>query len=359
MSLQNDLLLRVARGEKVERPPVWLMRQAGRFLTEYREVRAKAGSFKNMISHPEIAAEVTLQPVDLIGVDAAIIFSDILVLPEAIGLDYQMIEKKGPFFPETVRTMEDLDRLHPIQEESNLDYTIEAIKIVKQELNGRVPLIGFAGAPWTIFCYMTEGQGSKTFSVSRKLLYRDPEFSHRLMSMITDSTIVYLKQQIAAGADIVQVFDSWAGVLGRDIYEVYGIPYLQRICDAITEVPVILFSKGAFHSIDLLGQLDCQVIGLDWLIEPEAVHMMAPGKAFQGNMDPAALYADHDLIKAQTLHMLAQFPPGRHIANLGHGIYPDLPRDGVQLFVDTVQSYRYPDYDIEAGSLGEEAGTFQ
>jgi len=346
MTLKNDLLLRVARGEKVERPPVWLMRQAGRFLTEYKEVRAKAGSFKQMIAQPAYAAEVTVQPVDLIGVDAAIIFSDILVLPEAIGLDYEMIEKKGPFFPRTVRTLKDLDTLHPIEEHSNLEHTLEAIRMVKQELDGRVPLIGFAGAPWTIFCYMTEGQGSKTFSVARSLIYRDPEFSHRLMSMITESTIMYLKAQVAAGADIVQVFDSWAGVLGRDLYEVYAIPYLEKICNAITEVPVIVFSKGAFHSIDLLGQLDCQVIGLDWLVEPQAVPMLAPGKAFQGNMDPAALYADLDLVEAQTLHMLNQFPPGRHIANLGHGIYPDLPREAVQCFVNTVKGYQYGDYDL-------------
>ncbi|MCL4106366.1 UNVERIFIED_CONTAM: hypothetical protein GTU68_003527 [Idotea baltica] len=329
------------------------MRQAGRFLTEYKVVRARAGSFKQMIAQPEFAAEVTLQPVDLIGVDAAIIFSDILVLPEAIGLDYQMIEKKGPFFPETVRTLKDLDRLHPIEENSNLEHTLDAIRMVKQDLDGRVPLIGFAGAPWTIFCYMTEGQGSKTFSIARSLIYSDPEFSHRLMSMITESTIMYLKAQVAAGADIVQVFDSWAGVLGRDLYEVYAIPYLERICDAITEVPVILFSKGAFHSIDLLGQLDCQVIGLDWLIEPEAVPMLAPGKAFQGNMDPAALYADLDLVEAQTIHMLNQFPPGRHIANLGHGIYPDLPREAVQCFVDTVKGYQYDHYDLDDDSMVE------
>lgn len=350
MTLKNDLLLRVARGEKVDRPPVWLMRQAGRFLTEYKAVRARAGSFKQMIAQPEYAAEVTLQPVDLIGVDAAIIFSDILVLPEAIGLDYQMIEKKGPYFPETVRTLKDLDRLHPIEENSNLEHTLDAIRMVKKELDGRVPLIGFAGAPWTIFCYMTEGQGSKTFSIARSLIYSDPEFSHRLMSMITESTIMYLKAQVAAGADIVQVFDSWAGVLGRDLYEVYAIPYLERICEAITEVPIILFSKGAFHSIDLLGQLDCEVIGLDWLIEPHVVPMLAPGKAFQGNLDPAALYADLDLVEAQTIHMLEQFPPGRHIANLGHGIYPDLPREAVQCFVDTVKGYQYADYDLDEDS---------
>lgn len=343
MRLENDLLLRVARGESVERPPVWLMRQAGRFLSEYRAVRAQAGSFKNMIAHPDIAAEVTIQPVELIGVDAAIIFSDILVVPEAIGLDYEMVEKVGPYFPETVRTIADLKRLHPIQENSNLDHTLEAIRITKRELNGRVPIIGFAGAPWTIFTYMTEGHGSKTFSISRKLLYSDPEFSHRLLDMITASTIQYLKGQIAAGADIVQVFDSWAGLLNRDLYEVYGVPYIEKICSAITEVPVIVFAKGAYHSLDLIGALECEVVGLDWLMEVEPAAQIIPDKALQGNADPALMYAEPDLIEEETIRMLQRFPRGRHIANLGHGIYPDLPREHVQRFVDTIKSFRYGD----------------
>lgn len=341
MTLQNDLLLRVANGEPVERPPVWLMRQAGRFLKEYREVRAQAGSFRAMIDQPELAAEVTLQPIDLIGVDAAIIFSDILVVPEAMGLIYDLKEKVGPVFPETVRTLSDLNRLHPAGENSNLEKTIEAIRIVKRELNGRVPLIGFAGAPWTIFAYMTEGSGSKTFSVSRRLLYSNPEFSHRLLDMITATTIDYLKAQIAAGADIVQIFDSWAGLLSRELYEVYAIPYLHKICVAIDEVPKIVFSKGAYHSLDLIGDLDCQVVGLDWTMEVENIAAYMPDKALQGNADPALLYADPDLIREQTLYMLQRFPAGRHIANLGHGIYPDLPRENVKCFVDTIQSFRY------------------
>lgn len=342
MTLQNDLLLRVARGESVERPPVWLMRQAGRFLHEYRAVRAQAGSFKAMIDQPEIAAEVTLQPVDLIGVDAAIIFSDILVVPQAMGLDYQMQEKVGPVFPETVRTLDGLKKLHPAGEHSNLEKTIEAIQIVKRELKGRVPVIGFAGAPWTIFAYMTEGSGSKTFSVARKLLYSNPEFSHRLLDMITATTIDYLKAQIAAGADIVQVFDSWAGLLNREMYETYAIPYLHKICVAIDEVPKIVFSKGAFHSLDLIGDLDCQVVGLDWTMEVEPVASYLADKALQGNADPALMYADPDFIREMTVYMLEKFPAGRHIANLGHGIYPDLPRENVQTFVDTIKAYRYP-----------------
>lgn len=341
MTFHNDLLLRVARGEPVPRPPVWLMRQAGRFLSEYREVRAKAGSFKALIADPELAAEVTIQPVELVGVDAAIIFSDILVIPEALGLPYEMVEKRGPFFPETVRTEEDLKKLHPVEAESNLDDTYAAIKIVKRELDGRVPLIGFAGAPWTIFCYMTEGSGSKTFSIAKKLLYTNPAFSDKLLSWITQATISYLKGQIAAGADIVQVFDSWAGILNAKMYNRFAIPYLREICREITEVPVIVFSKGAWFSLNQLAQLDCQVLGLDWATEARHIARIAPTKAFQGNMDPCMLYADRATIRKATVEMLRSFPAGRHIANLGHGIYPDLPRDNVKCFIDTVKNFAY------------------
>ena len=339
--MKNDLLLKVARGEAVERPPIWLMRQAGRFLTEYREVRAKAGSFKNMIANPEIAAEVTLQPVDLVGVDAAIIFSDILVIPEAMGLPYQMVEKKGPFFPETVRTEAALNKLHEVGVTSNLDDTFEALRIVKRELDGRVPLIGFAGAPWTIFCYMTEGQGSKTFSVPKSILYRDPSFAHRLLEMITTATIGYLKGQIAAGAEIVQVFDSWAGVLDRELYKEFAIPYIRRICEEIQEVPKIVFAKGAFFAMDEIAKLDCHVLGVDWTQDPGKVAAVANGKALQGNMDPCQLYAAPDQVREATLRMLQKFPEQRHIVNLGHGIYPDLPRESVIEMINTVKEFRY------------------
>lgn len=341
MELQNDLLLRVARGEAVERPPVWLMRQAGRFLSEYREVRAQAGSFRNMIASPELAAEVTVQPVDLIGVDAAIIFSDILVIPEAMGLPYEMVEKKGPMFPETVRTAEQLKKIHLPADESNLDHTLEAIRLVKKELNGRVPLIGFAGAPWTIFCYMTEGSGSKTFSVAKRLLYREPKFARELLQMITDSTIFYLKKQIEAGADIVQIFDSWAGVLDRPMFADFSAYYISQITAAITEVPVIVFAKGAFHSLDLIAGMDCEVVGLDWTIEVEPASFIVPNQALQGNLDPCHLYANPDEVRDATLDMLSEFPAHRHIANLGHGIYPDLPRESVQTFVNTVKEFWY------------------
>ena len=341
MILKNDLLLRVARGESVERPPVWLMRQAGRFLSEYRAVREKAGSFKAMIAQPEYAAEVSLQPVDLVGVDAAIIFSDILVIPEAIGLDYQMEKGEGPHFPETIRTMDGLKRLHAADLGGNLKNTFDAIGLLKRELAGRVPVIGFAGAPWTIFCYMTQGGGSKEFSVPRSLIYRDPAFAHALLDRITEATIAYLRGQVAAGADIVQIFDSWAGVLGRTQYATFAAPYIDRIVRAISEVPVIVFAKDAAHAIDLFAAMPCQVVGLDWTTDPRQAAAMLPGKALQGNLDPAQLYASPEDVTKATLEMIASFPQGRHIVNLGHGIYPDLPRESVIAMIDAVKAFRY------------------
>ena len=245
MNSQNDLLIRVARKLPAERTPVWLMRQAGRVLPEYRKVRETAGDFKTMVKTPELAAEVTVQPVDILGVDAAIIFSDILVIPEAMGLNYEMEEKRGPVFPKKIRSAADLKSLH-VASADELSYVLDAIRVTKKELNGRVPLIGFAGAPWTIFSYMIEGSGSKTFSAAKKVLYTQPDFAHKLLDMITRSTINYLQAQVRAGADIIQIFDSWAGILGPEQYNEFALPYIARICDAVTEVPKIVFAKGAF-----------------------------------------------------------------------------------------------------------------
>jgi uroporphyrinogen decarboxylase len=341
-ALKNDLLLRVARGEAVPRPPVWLMRQAGRFLTEYRAVRAQVNSFGEMIAHPELAAEVTLQPVDLIGVDAAIIFSDILVVPEALGLPYQMVSGEGPRFKQTIRSASDLATLHPVTGESNLDFTYEAIRLTLKTLDQRVPLIGFAGAPWTIFCYMVEGSGSKTFSQAKAMLYQAPELAHQLLQLITDATIHYLQQQIACGVHLVQVFDSWAGVLNQETYGTFALPYLQQICDTIQAVPKIIFAKGAFFSLEPLFQLDCEIIGLDWQTPLDHVLPHLGSKALQGNLDPCQLYASPEEVATATQAMLDRFPAQRHVANLGHGIYPDLPRESVQSFVDTVKRYTYP-----------------
>jgi len=340
MTLQNDLILKAANGEAVDRTPVWLMRQAGRILKEYRDVREKLSGFKELVETPERAAEVTIQPVDLLGVDAAIIFSDILVIPEAMGLEYQMIEKKGPWFEKTIATQKDVDALIIPNPYEKLAYTIDAIKITKKELNGRVPVIGFAGAPWTIFSYMIEGSGSKTFSKAKKMLYTDAVLSHNLLEKITQSTILYLKAQIAAGADMVQIFDSWAGILSPAQYREFSLKYISKICDAITEVPVTVFAKGAFFAREEMGKLNCNTIGLDWNMDiAESRKLIGANKTLQGNLDPCALYGTFAEIKKQTHQMLDQFKGTRHIANLGHGLYPDTNPDAVRCFIDAVKEY--------------------
>ena len=339
MKLKNDLLIRVAKGESTDRTPVWVMRQAGRILKEYREVRGRLSGFIELVKTPNLAAEVTIQPVDILGVDAAIIFSDILVIPEAMGLPYLMEEGKGPVFPNTIKTQKDLDALKNADEDS-LGYVIEAIKVTKKELDGRVPLIGFAGAPWTIFCYMVEGNGSKTFSIARKHLYNNPEFSHSLLDKITQSTINYLRSQIEAGANIVQVFDSWAGILPTPLYEEFSLKYISQIVDAITEVPVIVFAKGAYGARKQIGQTSCAVVGLDWNMHiRESRHIVGPDKTLQGNLDPAALYADFNTVKSETRRMIDEFGKSRHIANLGHGVYPDMDFKKVKCFIDEVKEY--------------------
>jgi uroporphyrinogen decarboxylase len=340
MALQNDLLLRAAKGEKTERTPVWLMRQAGRILPEYRAVRSKMGGFKELVKSPEFACEVTIQPVDILGVDAAIIFSDILVIPEAMGLDYQMVEAKGPWFEEVVKNQQDIDKLKIAQGE-DLNYVLDAIKLTKTNLNNRVPLIGFAGAPWTIFAYMVEGSGSKTFSKAKKFLYTQPQAAHALLEKITQSTINYLKAQVVAGADLIQLFDSWAGSLSPAQYKEFAMPYISKICDAINEVPVTVFAKGAFFALEDLGKINCQTVGLDWNMDAHfSRQLVGNNKTLQGNMDPCLLYADFKTIESETKKMLQAFGNTRHIANLGHGLYPDIEKDKVICFVNTVKEYR-------------------
>ena len=340
MQLKNDLLIRAAKGETVERTPVWLMRQAGRILPEYRAVRESVSGFIELAQTPDLAAEVTIQPVDLLGVDAAIIFSDILVIPEAMGLPYEMVEKRGPFFPETIKTAYDLKKLRIADGEEDLRYVIDAIRITKKALNGRVPLIGFAGAPWTIFAYMIEGSGSKTFSKARAMLYTEPKLSHKLLQMITDSTINYLKAQIEAGVNLIQVFDSWAGILPPDHYREFSLPYISQICDAIHEVPKTVFAKGAFFAREEMAHLNCETIGLDWNMGiAESRKMIGPDKTLQGNLDPAALYGSPKQVEKATIEMMDQFKGSRHIANLGHGVYPDIDPEMVKIFIQTVKNY--------------------
>ncbi len=339
MKLQNDLLLRAAKGERVERVPVWMMRQAGRILPEYRAVREKAGSFIKLATTPELAAEVTIQPVDILGTDAAIIFSDILVVPEAMGLPYEMVETKGPIFPKVIQNKKDIDTLRISNPEKELSYVLKAIDIVKKELNGRVPLLGFAGAPFTIFCYMVEGKGSKTFSIAKKMLYSEPDLAHSLLQKITDTTIAYLKAQALHGADLVQIFDSWAGILSPDQYRKFSLPYIAQICDAINEVPVTVFAKGAFFARKEMAKLNCDVVGLDWNMDITESRRMIPHKTLQGNLDPCVLYSSFKDIEKHTKKMIKNFGGQKYIANLGHGVYPDTDPDKVKCFIDTVKNY--------------------
>ena len=341
MNLKNDLILKAAKGLPTDRTPIWLMRQAGRILPEYRKVRETAGDFKTLVKTPELAAEVTVQPVDILHVDAAIVFSDILVVPEAMGLNYELEEKKVPVFPKQIASPGDLHELH-IAEADELNYVFEAIRLARRELNGRVPLIGFAGAPWTVFAYMIEGRGSKTFSQAKKMLYTQPEFSHRVLEMITGSTINYLQGQIKAGADIIQIFDSWAGMLSPELYQEFSLRYIRQICESIEGAPKIVFAKGAFFARQSMNELRCDVVGLDWNMEIAESRKLLPAKTLQGNLDPCALYGSYSDVKTRTKTMLKAFGSGKHIANLGHGLYPDTEVDKVKCFIDTVKEYRFP-----------------
>lgn len=338
MTLKNDILLKAARGEHTPRTPVWIMRQAGRVLPEYRAVRKQLSGFKQLVETPEKAAEVTILPVDIFDVDAAIIFSDILVVPQAMGLPYELIENKGPYFHSTVKSMYDIKKLK-VADPALMNYVYEAIVIAKKELDYRVPLIGFAGAPWTLFAYMIEGEGSKTFAKARKMLYTHPTEAHQLMNMITDTVIAHLKAQITAGADIIQIFDTWAGLLPHSHYLEFSLHYIAKICNAIHEAPIIVFAKGAGATLKEMNLLNCHVIGLDWNMEPQTARDSIPQKTLQGNLDPCVLYGSFKTIEKETIQMLTKFKGKPHIANLGHGLYPDSKPEKVKHFVKMVKRH--------------------
>jgi uroporphyrinogen decarboxylase len=340
--LQNNLLLRALNGDQVERPPVWMMRQAGRYLPEYLKLREKYGFFERCQT-PELAAEITIQPVDIIGVDAAILFSDILVVPQAMGLEVQLIESKGPILPEPVHTEKDLERVIVPDVNEKLHYVFDAIKLIKKELNGRVPLIGFAGAPWTLLCYMVQGKGSKTFDEAKTFCYTQPALAHQLLQMITDTTIAYLKAQIAAGADVVQIFDSWGGLLSPHDFENISLKYIRQIVHAVKgEAPVIIFAKGAWHSLESMAATGAHGLGIDWCVSPEQARVFAGNNVtLQGNFDPAKLLLPIPELKKEVRKMLKEFGKNRYVANLGHGILPNVPVDNAKAFVETVQTMNW------------------
>ena len=338
--LKNDLLLKALRGESVERPPVWMMRQAGRYLPDYIKLREKYDFFTR-VQTPELATEITLQPIDQVGVDAAIIFSDILVIPQAMGVEVLMEEGKGPSLPRTIKTQQDIDNLITTGVEESLEYMYAALKLTKKELNGRVPLIGFAGAPWTILCYMVEGKGSKTWDKAKQFAYTQPALAHQLLQKITDITILYLIEQVKAGADTVQVFDSWAGSLSPADFKIYAQPYLFQIATALKPyAPVILFPKGSWYALQDITSSDASGVGIDWCITPQMARQLTNNSiTIQGNFDPAMLLAPIPEIKKAVTTMIDAFGPQRYIANLGHGITPNVPVDHARAFVDAVKSY--------------------
>lgn len=340
MNLKNDLLLRALKGENVARPPVWMMRQAGRYLPDYIKLRNQFDFFTR-VQTPELACAITLQPVDQVGVDAAIIFSDILVIPQALGMTVLMEEGKGPLLPNTIATSKDIEQLSTTDIAGKLHYVTEALTMTKNALNGAVPLIGFAGAPWTLLCYMVEGKGSKTFDKAKQFCFTQPELAHKLLQIITNATITYLKAQVQAGADIVQVFDSWSGMLSPSDFEVFAAPYLIQIADALqSDAPVILFPKGSWYALESLSLSSVSGIGLDWTVTPTlARHLTQNRCTLQGNFDPSKLLAPIPQIKKEVTSMIKGFGTQRYIANLGHGILPNVPVDHARAFVDAVKEF--------------------
>ena len=337
---QNDLLIKALKGETVPRPPVWMMRQAGRYLPDYRKLREKY-SFFERCHNPELATTITLQPVDQVGVDAAIIFSDILVVPQAMGMEVQLIENKGPYLPDPIRSEQDLDRLCVPDVSDRLHYVMEALQLTRQSLNGRVPLIGFAGAPWTLFCYMVQGSGSKTFDEARSFLYRQPELAHRILERITQTTIAYLQQQVAAGADCIQLFDSWSGLLSPETFQTFSLQYNEQIIAALSaHCPTILFAKGAWFGLEAMSQTAASALGVDWCISAAKARSLTGDRCtLQGNFDPAQLLAPPATIQKAVRQMIRAFGTQKYIANLGHGILPHVPVDHARAFVEAVKNY--------------------
>jgi uroporphyrinogen decarboxylase len=338
--LKNDLLLKALRKEKVGRPPVWMMRQAGRYLPSYMKLREKYDFFTR-VQTPELASEITLQPVQQVGVDAAIIFSDILVIPQAMGVEVLMEEGKGPSLPNIIKTQKDIDALITNNVEEELSYVTKALSLTKQELNGLVPLIGFAGAPWTILCYMVEGKGSKTWEKAKQFCYTQSDLAHQLLQKITDATITYLKAQAQAGADVLQVFDSWSGCLSPADFKIFAQPYLLQIADALKDIaPVILFPKGSWYALEELSSSSASALGIDWCVSPQMARELTGNKiTLQGNFDPAKLLMPISDIKKSVKEMIDQFGVDGYIANLGHGITPDVPVENAKAFVDAVKEY--------------------
>ncbi|NKB47560.1 MAG: uroporphyrinogen decarboxylase [Legionellales bacterium] len=340
--LINDRLLKALNRQPVDRTPIWIMRQAGRYLPEYRAIREKAGDFMTLCQTPELACEVTLQPLERFDLDAAILFSDILTIPDAMGLGLHFIEGKGPCFHQPIRQARDIQQLAVPDMEQDLGYVSDAVRMIRQALAGKVPLIGFSGSPWTLACYMVEGSSSKGFAKTKSLSYSDPYLMHQLLSILARSVVEYLNAQISAGVQVVMLFDSWGGILTSEAYQQYSLAYMRQIIDdLIPGIPVIVFTKGAGLWLESISRSGCQAIGLDWTTNiGEARVRVGERVALQGNLDPVILTTNPETIQREASRVLRSFGGGNgHIFNLGHGITPDVDPEHVQCLVETVHNY--------------------
>ena len=340
MTVKNDLFLRALRGEEVPRPPVWMMRQAGRYLPEFMEIRKKYDFFTRCQT-PELASEITVQPIRRYHMDAAILFSDILVIPQAMGIHVEMQPDIGPVLPNPIRSLKAVEQIAVPDVHQELGYVFEAVEQTLEKLQGEVPLIGFAGAPWTILCYAVQGRGSKSFDKAKEFCFTQPEAAHQLLQKITDTTIAYLKAKVAAGVHVVQLFDSWGGMLSPEDYNKFSLAYNNQIVAALKDqVPVIVFAKGCWFALHEMAASGAAALGVDWTLSARNARYLSGGQiSLQGNLDPARLYSPPDDIRRLVQQMIRDFGKDRYIVNLGHGILPDIPLDHVEAFIQAVKEF--------------------
>lgn len=338
--IKNDLFLRALNNESVERPPVWMMRQAGRYLPEFRAIRDKYDFFTRCKT-PELAAEITVQPIRIVKPDAAILFSDILVVPQAMGIDVELKENIGPLLPNPIRSAADVNNVRIPDIHESLGYVMDAIKLTKEMLNNEVPLIGFAGSPWTIFCYAVEGKGSKSFDTAKGFCFSQPEAAHALLQKITDTTIAYLIEKVKAGVNAIQVFDSWGGMLSPADYQEFSWKYINQIVEALAPyTKVIVFGKGCWFALGEMAKSKASAIGVDWTCSPQNARYLTGGNiTLQGNFNPSRLLSPIPTIKKLVHEMIDAFGKDNYIVNLGHGILPNIPVDHAKAFVDAVKEY--------------------
>ena len=338
--IKNDLFLKALKGETVQRPPVWMMRQAGRYLPEFIAIREKYDFFTRCRT-PELAAEITVQPIRRYGMDAAILFSDILVVPQAMNIEVEMKSGVGPWLPNPVRSQKDVDAVVVPNVKNELGYVMEAIKVTKQMLNDEIPLIGFAGSPWTILCYAVQGQGSKSFDKAKEFCFTNPVAAHQLLQKITDTTIAYLKEKVKAGVNAVQVFDSWGGMLSPQDYKEFSWQYINQIIEALkNDAPVIAFGKGCWFALEEMSKSNASALGVDWTITPQMARKLTNNNiTLQGNFDPSRLLSPPSVIKKMVTDMINDFGKDKYVVNLGHGILPNIPLENAKAFIDAVKEY--------------------